>query len=126
MRPRSRTTPTPQTQSGLDELSRVAELFGLVADRTRAGILYALSESEGLTLPELVRTVDSEEELVVGALRSLRTARMIRSRRHRGVAVYSLQDRDIADLLHMAAASAQVVADVPARRRSTSRLSTRR
>lgn len=113
-------------QSGLDELSRVAELFGLVADRTRAGILYALSEAEGLTLPELVRTVDSEEEMVIGALRSLRGARMIRSRRHRGVAVYSLRDGDIADLLQMAAVSAQEVAYVPARRRSMCRLSTRR
>lgn len=51
--------PVQQRRSSADELSRLAELFGLVADRTRAAILYTLSDSKELTASQLVAAVGS-------------------------------------------------------------------
>lgn len=112
--------------SNSDDLGRVAELFGLVADTTRAGVLYALSESKELTLLALVTAVDASEDAVAGAVRVLRGADIIRSRRRHGVTVYSLRDADVAHLLRTAAASQQMVPVSPARRRTGPRLSVRR
>lgn len=115
-----------ERSSNSDELARVAELFGLVADTTRAGVLYALSGSKELTLQALVTAVDASENSVAGAVRALRGADIIRSRRRHGVTVYSLRDADVADLLRTAAASQPTVPVAPARRRTGSRLSVRR
>lgn len=119
------TPPLQQTRSSADELSRVAELFGLVADRTRAAILYALSDSKELTASELITAVEASEDTVIRCLRVLRGAGMVHSRRYRGAVLYSLADGDIVDLLRMAALRSQEVPVEPVRRRSMSRLSAR-
>ncbi|MEX2586476.1 MAG: hypothetical protein WD602_00590 [Actinomycetota bacterium] len=126
MRPRDQISPAIQTSSQADELGRVAELFGLVADKTRAGILYALSESGELAFAHLVAQIDASEKQLTGALRALRVSGMVRSRRHRGTVLYSLRDGDIAELLHVAAISTQEALVGPVRRRSGSRLPARR
>ncbi|MBW3590259.1 MAG: ArsR family transcriptional regulator [Actinobacteria bacterium] len=117
---RGQTPPLQQSRSSADELSRVAELFGLVADRTRAAILYALSDSKELTASQLITAVEASEDAVIGCLRVLRGARMVHSRRYRGAVLYSLADGDLADLLQMAALRSQEVPVEPVGRRSMS------
>lgn len=118
---RGQTPPLQQTRSSADELSRVAELFGLVADRTRAAILYALSDSKELTASQLITAVDASEDAVMRSLGALRGARMVHSRRYLGTVLFSLADADLADLLRMAALRSQEVPVEPVRRRSMSR-----
>lgn len=122
MESRAPTPPLRQTRSSVDELSRVAELFGLVADRTRAAILYALSDSKELTASQLTTAVEAPEDAVVRSLRTLRGARMVHSRRYGGTVLYSLADGDLADLLQMAALHSQEIPVEPVRRRPMSRL----
>lgn len=126
MRASGQTPPLTRTPSGADELGRVAELFGVVADKTRAAVLYALSESEELTLPELASAVNASEHSVMVALRALRVARMIHSRRPHDVVLYSLRDRDVRSLLHMAAVTSREAPMAASRRRASTRLSARR
>lgn len=116
------TPPLRQTRSSADELSRVAELFGLVADRTRAAILYALSDSKELTASQLSAAAEASEDTVIRSLRALRGARMVHSRRCRGSVLYSLADGDLADLLQMAALHSQEIPVDPVGGRSMSRL----
>lgn len=104
----------------------MAELFGMVADRTRAGILYALSDAGELTLAELTTAVDAREGSVLGALRTLRGARMIHTRRHSDEVLYSLRGSDLRDLLHKAAVNVAERPAGPERRRASSRMSVRR
>lgn len=126
MRSRSQSPPETRSPSGADELGRVAELFGMVADRTRAGVLYALSDAGELTLAELATAVDAPERSVLGALRPLRVARMIQTRRRSDDVLYSLRGSDVRDLLHKAAVNVAERPAGPVRRRAQSRMSVRR
>jgi ArsR family transcriptional regulator, lead/cadmium/zinc/bismuth-responsive transcriptional repressor len=81
---------------------RVAELFRLLGDHTRTSILYALLEAGELSVGELAAAVGASETSASHALRLLRTARVVRSRRDGRAVFYSLQDPHVRMLLELA------------------------
>lgn len=88
------------------DLGRVAELFGLLSDQSRAGILYALLEGGELSLPELTAWTGVSAHRISEALRILRTARVVNSRKSAEVVLYSLGGEQVRKLLEVAARAA--------------------
>jgi len=92
--------PAPPIDAG-----RVAELFRLLGDETRTSILYALLEAGELSVGELAAAAGASETSASHALRLLRTARVVRSRREGRAVFYSLQDQHVRMLLELAGTS---------------------
>src|SRR5262245_12869344 len=84
-----------------DEAARLAELFKLLADPTRARLLHALLEAGELCVCDLAATVDVPESSVSHALRLLRTAGVVRNRRSGRMIFYSLDDAHVRLLLDL-------------------------
>ena len=85
-----------------EESIRLAAVFRLIGDPTRARILYALLESGELCVGDLSTVVGMSETAVSHALRLLRTAGIVRRRRLSRMAYYSLQDAHVSTLLELA------------------------
>ena len=75
-----------------DEASRLAGLLGLLADPTRARILYALDLVDELCVGDLALALEATEDSVGYALRILRTAGLVSTRKHGRVVFYRLSD----------------------------------
>ncbi|MEX0790331.1 MAG: metalloregulator ArsR/SmtB family transcription factor [Actinomycetota bacterium] len=88
------------------ESGRLAELFGLLSDPARAGILYALLESGGLSVEDLTTWTGVSPSRVMEALRVLRTARVVTSRRSDDSVVYFISGDRVRRLLEVASRSA--------------------
>jgi DNA-binding transcriptional ArsR family regulator len=86
---------------GADEAARLADLFKLLADPTRARLLHALLEAGELCVCDLAATVDVPESSVSHALRLLRTAGVVRNRRSGRMIYYSLDDAHVRLLLDL-------------------------
>jgi DNA-binding transcriptional ArsR family regulator len=93
----------PHTQV---DIGRVAELFGLMSDQTRAGILYALLEAGELSLAELAAWTGVPANRSAEAIRVLRTARVVTSRKSSDSVLYSLGGDQVRRLLEVAARAA--------------------
>jgi DNA-binding transcriptional ArsR family regulator len=65
----------------VDEAERLAELLGLLADGTRARILFALGAVDELCVGDLVATLAVSEDAAGYALKVLRMAGLIRGRK---------------------------------------------
>ena len=74
----------------VEEASRLAGLFGLLADQTRARILYALDLVDELCVGDLALALDATEDAVGYALRVLRTAGLVSTRKDGRVVYYRL------------------------------------
>lgn len=83
------------------EAARLAELFKLLGDPTRARILYALLEAGELCVCDIAEAVAVPESTVSHALRLLRTAGVVRNRRDGRMMHYSLQDAHVRMLLDL-------------------------
>ena len=81
------------------EAEDVASLFRLLGDPTRTRILYALVAVDELCVSDIARRVGSEESTVSHALRLLRTAGVVRSRRQGRNVHYRLDDSHVRMLL---------------------------
>ena len=81
------------------EAERLGELFRLLGDVTRARLLYALLEAGELCVCDLAATVEMPETSVSHALRLLRTAQVVRSRREGRMIYYRLDDEHVRLLL---------------------------
>lgn len=81
------------------EAARLAELFKLLGDPTRARILDALRVAGELCVGDLAEVVATPESTVSHALRLLRTAGVVRNRREGRTVHYSLDDDHVVDLL---------------------------
>lgn len=88
------------------ESGRLAELFGLLSDPARAGILYALLEAGPLSLDDLTTWTGAPSNRVADALRVLRSARVVTSRKSGKAVVYSLAGDRVGKLLEVASRSA--------------------
>lgn len=75
-----------------DEAGRLAGLLGLLADPTRARVLYALDLVEHLCVGDLALALDASEDAVGYALRVLRTAGLVTARREGRVVFYRLAE----------------------------------
>lgn len=74
----------------LEEVSRTAGILTLLADSTRARVLYALDLVEELCVGDLALALDASEDAVSYALRILRTAGLVSNRRDGRVVYYRL------------------------------------
>lgn len=82
-------------------LTVVVEMFGALADPTRARILYALSACP-LCVRDLAVLVGISESGVSHQLRLLRARRLVRARREGTTMYYSLDDHHLAALFREA------------------------
>lgn len=87
----------------LDEAIRITELFRLLGDGNRVRILFALVEAGELCVCDLAAVVAVPETSVSHALRLLRTAGVVRSRRDGRMVYYSLHDAHVRLLLDVSA-----------------------
>jgi ArsR family transcriptional regulator, lead/cadmium/zinc/bismuth-responsive transcriptional repressor len=83
----------------VDEARRLAQMFQLFADATRARILYALLETDELCVNDISAALDVPETSVSHALRLLRIAGVVKNRRAGRLIYYSLDDEHIRMLL---------------------------
>lgn len=83
------------------EASRLADLFKLLGDPTRARILYALLEAGEMCVCDISETVEIPESTASHALRLLRTAGVVRNRRDGRMVHYSLDDAHVRLLLDL-------------------------
>jgi ArsR family transcriptional regulator, lead/cadmium/zinc/bismuth-responsive transcriptional repressor len=83
------------------EAARLADLFKLLGDPTRARILCTLLEAGELCVCDLSAAVEVPESTVSHALRLLRTAGIVRNRRDGRMIHYSLDDGHVRMLLDL-------------------------
>ncbi len=84
----------------LDKLSDLADLFLLFGDKTRIGILWALSESE-MCVCDLCSLLKMKQPTVSHQLKNLKLAKIVKARRDGKVIYYSLNDEHIRKLLDL-------------------------
>lgn len=75
-----------------DDAARLTSVLSLLADPTRARVLYALDVAEELCVGDLALALDATEDAVGYALRLLRTAGFVASRKQGRVVFYRLAD----------------------------------
>ncbi|GAA0838879.1 ArsR/SmtB family transcription factor [Streptosporangium amethystogenes subsp. fukuiense] len=83
------------------EAARLADLFRLLGDQTRAQLLYALLEAGELCVCDLAETVEVSDTAVSHALRLLRTAGIVAGRRSGRMIYYRLADAHVRMLLDL-------------------------
>ena len=83
------------------DAARLADLFKLLGDPTRARILYALLEAGEMCVCDISETVEIPESTASHALRLLRTAGIVRNRRDGRMVHYSLDDAHVRMLLDL-------------------------
>lgn len=86
----------PQTEE-IEDLSEFYKLFG---DKTRLGIIWALSVSE-ICVCDLSVLLTMSQSAISHQLRILKQARIVKSRREGKVAYYSLEDDHIRSVLNV-------------------------
>lgn len=97
----ARVADTRQKLLDLDEAEQLAVLFRLLGDRSRVRILFALAEAGELCVCDLAAAVDVAEPAVSQALRLLRTAGVVRTRRDGRTVWYRLDDEHVRMLLDL-------------------------
>jgi DNA-binding transcriptional ArsR family regulator len=75
-----------------DEAERLAELLGLLADATRARILFALGAVDELCVGDLAATLGVSEDAAGYALKVLRMAGLVRGRKEGRSVCYRLAE----------------------------------
>lgn len=81
------------------EITEITDLLRLIADPTRARILYILLEADELRVSEIAQEVGASDSTVSHALRLLRTSGAVRNHRQGRSIVYRLRDDHIRALL---------------------------
>lgn len=85
----------------VSEAGRVAALFKLLGDPTRARILYALLATGELCVCDIAAALETPETSVSQALRLLRTAGVVDRRRVGRMVFYQLADDHVRQLLEL-------------------------
>jgi ArsR family transcriptional regulator, lead/cadmium/zinc/bismuth-responsive transcriptional repressor len=75
---------------GREEAARLTSVLTLIADPTRARVLYALDLVEELCVGDLALALDTNEDAVSYALRVLRTAGLVSNRKEGRMVYYRL------------------------------------
>lgn len=76
----------------VDEAGRLVGMLGLLADPTRARILYALDVVDELCVGDIAMALEATEDSVSYGLRVLRTAGLVTFRKEGRVVYYRLAD----------------------------------
>jgi DNA-binding transcriptional ArsR family regulator len=77
---------------GREDASRLTAILGLIADPTRARVLYALDCVEELCVGDLALALDANEDAIGYALRVLRNAGLVTTRKEGRVVYYRLTE----------------------------------
>ncbi len=85
------------------DVDRITELFRLIGEPTRVRLLYALVEAGEMCVCDLAAVVDAPETSVSHALRLMRMAGIVRTRRDGRMIFYSLTDAHVRLLLDVTA-----------------------
>ena len=85
------------------EIRKLTELFKLFGDPTRLRILYALVETGELCVCDISAVVGAPETSVSHALRLLRMAGVVRSRKDGRMSYYAIEDHHVRLVLDIAA-----------------------
>jgi DNA-binding transcriptional ArsR family regulator len=93
---------TPGHPNDEIESDRLAELFGLLSDPARAAVLYALLEAGELSLEELTGWTGVSAPRLSEALRVLRVAQVVSSRKSDAAVTYDLRGDLVRRLLEVA------------------------
>ena len=99
---RSQTNVNPPID--LDEAGGLAEMFRLLGDPTRVRILFTLLESDELCVSDIAVAVETSETKVSQAMRLLRGAGVVRSRRDGRNVHYRLDDAHVRMVLDLSRA----------------------
>jgi DNA-binding transcriptional ArsR family regulator len=91
------------------ERDRLAELFGVLGDRTRIRIAWALSEKE-LCVKDLATLLKMNQPAVSRALKEMRLLRIVAARHERQFVYYRLNEGHIRSLLAEAYEHARSIA----------------
>lgn len=83
-----------------NKLSDLSGLFMLFGDRTRIGILWALSESE-MCVCDLCSLLKMKQPTVSHQLKNLKLSKIVKARRDGKIIYYSLEDDHIRKLLDL-------------------------
>ena len=83
----------------MDDVERITELFRLIGEPTRVRLLYALVEAGEMCVCDLAAVVEAAESSVSHALRLLRMAGVVSTRRDGRMIYYSLNDAHVRLLL---------------------------
>ena len=75
-----------------DDAARLTSVLSLMADPTRARVLFALDMVEELCVGDLALSLETNEDAVGYALRLLRTAGLVANRKQGRVVYYRLAD----------------------------------
>lgn len=92
----------------LTEAGRVAELFDLLGDSYRVAMLYALLEAGELSVEELAAGAGVPVARASHAMRLLRTARVVHSRKTERAVYYNIHGQNIRMLLELAGSATPV------------------
>lgn len=95
-----------------EEAAEVAELLRLLGDPVRARLMYALTGADELCVGDLALATDVSESSVSYALRMLRTAGVVKTRRDGRLIYYRLVDGFVSELLGFLRRQVQLDADV--------------
>jgi ArsR family transcriptional regulator len=82
-----------------DVLEGLAEFFKLFSDKTRVGIVWALSLSE-MCVCDLAMLLKMKQPAISQHLKNLRQMRIVRTRREGKVVYYALDDEHIQTVLN--------------------------
>jgi ArsR family transcriptional regulator len=82
------------------DLNSLSEFFKLFSDKTRTGILWALSLDE-MCVCDLSMLLKMKQPAISQHLKSLRQMRMVRTRRDGKVIYYTLDDEHIRKVLNL-------------------------
>jgi DNA-binding transcriptional ArsR family regulator len=83
---------------GPEHFELVVEVFRMLADVTRVGLLYALIDEE-LPVNELARRVEKAPPTVSQHLAKLRLARLVQTRRQGTQVFYRLENEHVSELI---------------------------
>ena len=83
----------------VEDMERVTNLFGLLAEPTRARILQALSLVDQLCVCDLAASLDMSESAISHQLRVLRTNDLVTRHRAGRIAYHALSDEHVRHLL---------------------------
>ncbi|MEV0587709.1 metalloregulator ArsR/SmtB family transcription factor [Nonomuraea sp. NPDC050310] len=95
----------------MEEATRLADLFRLLGDPTRARLLYALLEAGEMCVHDLAAEVEVTDTAVSHALRLLRTAEIVSTRRAGRMIYYRLADAHVRMLLDLSREHLREVSD---------------
>lgn len=84
------------------ELSRVVQLFKVLADENRSKIVYALCQDKELCVCDVANIIGSSVATASHHLRLLRKQGLVKYRKDRKMAFYSLDDEQIKQLISIA------------------------